>query len=194
MALFEPTSRIFTAEISTRLDLVRKSLIAKAKLEHQKVMDTDPRPIAFTRFVDGKKGEVEDAAGFRSVILYIYSRLDMVAKFALNALIEGSPERTGRYKASHVLYLNGMPVADLTKYQAGDEIAISNTLPYSRKIEVGSMRMRVPGTDHVYQKAMQRTRRNMGNLATVRFEYREIIGVHRAKAGSRFPVLVITER
>src|ERR1700741_5080234 len=84
MATFaEATRRTITA--------THDVLVKVAKREHAKVMATSPRPIGFTRFVDGAKGRAEETVKPNGVILYQYPRLDIVAKFAMETLYRLSP-------------------------------------------------------------------------------------------------------
>lgn len=207
-----------------------QALIAKtAKAKHAEVMQADPRPASFKRIVDGVVGAAEEAVRPDGMIIYDYDRLNVVADFALQTLRDKSPvgghgdKHPGLYRDSHTLFLNEKPVADLGSYKTGDEIAIANLTPYSRKIEVGGMTMTVPGTDHVYQQAQQIVAGRYGNIASVEFTYRGLIGLssgsgtfvnpgndptrstargRSSKTGTkaynksdvRFPCLVITER
>jgi hypothetical protein len=192
VALFQPIARQFDVAIAATQSSVRLSLIALAKSEHSKIMNAEPRPVRFTRFVDGRRGALEEEAKGNSVIHYDYPRLEIVVEFAMNALYDFSPVRSGEYRNSHQIFVNGLHVANLKDINEGQEIAISNTVPYARKIEVGAMTMRVPGTDHVYQQAAQLTRRRMGNLARIEFTFRSIFG--GKSAGNRFPALIIGEK
>ncbi|ODT22242.1 MAG: hypothetical protein ABS35_15330 [Kaistia sp. SCN 65-12] len=115
----------------------------------------------------------------------------------METLFDRSPVLSGEYRMAHHLFLNGAAVANLKGWSSGDEVSISNTLPYSRKIEVGVMKMRVPGTSRVYQESAKIVQGRFGNLASVTFTFRAIAG--RGVRGSksrdlRYPVLVITER
>jgi hypothetical protein len=186
----------------------QRVLAETAKRLNAEVLATDPRPTSYKRFVDGREGAPEEAVKATGVILYIYQRLDMVAQFALETLKERSPVLTGAYRDAHTMFIRGQAVTDLKSWQSGDEIVIANPLPYARKIELGKMKMRVPGTDHVYQQAEQIVNRKFGNLARVKFTYQGIVGFQKmagvsaraigGKAGNksahRYPALVISER
>lgn len=179
------------------LEETRKQLIKVAKREHARVMGTDPRPTAFQRFVDGRLGATEESVKPDGIIHYVYPRLDIVAQFAMETLFDRSPVLSGEYRMAHQLFLNGSAVTNLKEWASGDEVSISNALPYSRKIEVGVMTMRVPGTSRVYQEAAKIVQGRFGNLASVTFTFRAIGGrrVRGSKSRDlRYPVLVITER
>ncbi|MBE1208111.1 hypothetical protein [Aminobacter carboxidus] len=187
----------FRIATQATLEETRKQIIKVAKREHARVMQTDPLPTSFQRFVDGRLGAAEESVEADGIIHYVYPRLDIVAQFAMETLFDRSPVLSGEYRIAHQLFLNGAAVANLKGWHPGDEVSISNPLPYSRKIEVGAMTMRVPGTSRVYQEAAKIVQGRFGNMASVVFTFRAVVGgaVRGSKARDlRYPVLVITER
>lgn len=200
MARLQAVSERFrVARLSTH-EATHRAIVALAKREHAKVLMTDPRPGGFTRYVDGRRGAPEEAVKPNGVIVYEYQRLDLVVQLAMETLFDRSPVLSGEYRNRHTIFLNGQPVRNLKNWKPGDEVAISNYVPYARKIEAGKMRMRVPGTDHVYQQAAQIVKARYGNVASVHFTYRGIGGggIIGGRPGNRsearFPALVIAER
>lgn len=166
----------------------QRFIVRTAKQAHGEVMADPPAPSSFVRIVDGQIGAPEEAVKADGRIVYQYSRIQEVAEFALATLIDKSPELSGAYKSAHQLYLNGHSVADLSGYQSGDDVMITNTLPYARKIEVGAMKMRVSGTSKVYQQARRIVMGRFGNMAKVEFTFRAVIGGHgldQAKTATR---------
>lgn len=197
MARAQSISESFKIAQQGTLEETRKIIARVAKREHARVMETDPRPVSFTRFVDGRKGAPEETVKANGVITYLYPRLDIVAQTAMETLFDRSPVLSGEYRNAHTLFLNGVAVTNLRDWRPGDEVSISNPLPYARKIEVGSMKMRVPGSARVYQEAVSIVNRRFGNLAKVLFTYRAVVGGKQggsSKRELRFPVLLITER
>lgn len=200
MARLQSVSAQFRVARLATAEATQRAIVALAKREHGKVLAADPKPGGFRRYVDGRRGAPEEAVKPLGVILYEYQRLDLVVQFAMETLFDKSPVLSGAYRTGHTIFLNGAPVPDLAQWKSGDEVAISNYLPYARKIEAGKMTMRVPGTDHVYAQAAQIVNARYGNVAKVRFTYRGITGggivggAAGNKSGARFPALVITER
>lgn len=190
--------RNFAIAVQKTIAETKKVLVRTAKREHAIIMRTSPQPVTFTRFVDGRKGAPEETVNPFGVIVYQYPRLDVVVEFALETLRRLSPVRSGLYRSSHTLYLNGTPVSNLSRYRSGDQIIIGNPLPYARKIEVGSMKMRVPG--QIYERAVRAVNRRYGNVAKAVFNFRGFISgsVVSGRAGNksalRYPVMQITER
>jgi hypothetical protein len=200
MARVESSSAMFRVAAQKTVEATQAVLVKVAKREHAKVMTTSPRPVSFKRFVDGRAGALEESVKPNGVIFYQYPRLDLVAQYAMEVLFQLSPVLTGRYRISHTLFLNGTAVKNLKDLKAGDEVTISNPQPYSRKIEVGAMQMRVPGTDHVYEQAKRKVQARYGNIAAVQFTFRGFVpgavlpGRAGNKADLRYPVLILSER
>lgn len=168
--------QIFRVATKGTADQVRRTLIATAKREHARVMSTEPRPTRFTREVDGVAGATEEQVKPGGVIRYRYPRLEEVVRFAFETLFDLSPVLSGEYRNAHTMFVNGGAARNLAEWDGTGEIVITNPLPYSRKIEIGNMKMRVPGTDRVYQQAAQKVKRRFGNQASVEFTFRGIVG------------------
>ena len=168
--------RIFSVAAKGAADEVRNVLIAAAKREHALVMSAEPRPTRFTREVDGVAGAPEEQVKLGGIIRYRYPRLEEVVRFAFETLFDLSPVLSGEYRNSHTMFINGGAARNLADWDGNGEIVITNPLPYSRKIEIGKMKMRVSGTDRVYQQAAQKVKRRFGNQANVEFTFRGIVG------------------
>jgi hypothetical protein len=178
---------IFRIAAKGTVEEVRKTLIATAKREHARIMTTDPKPERFTRSVDGVVGAAEEKVKSGGVIRYHYQRLEQIIQFAMETLFDLSPVLSGEYRKSHMLFVNGVAAASLKDWDGSGEVVITNPLPYARKIEIGKMTMRVPGSDRVYQQAAQVVKRRYGNQVTVTFTFRAILGgysVNQASAAS----------
>ena len=108
-------------------------------------------------------------------LVYSFVSMDDVVAFALETLRERSPvggegdEHPGLYRDSHTVFLNGHIVKDVSAFRTGDQINISNPVPYARKIEAGRGKMSVPG--HVYETTAQIVAARYGNRASVKFTF-----------------------
>lgn len=198
MARILATSAAFEVAGARTLAATQARLVAVAKARHAAVMAAPPRPQAFRRYVDGRAGAPEEAVRPHGVIVYEYPRIALVGQFALETLRKLSPVRSGDYKESHIPFLNGeaIPDGEMKNWRPGDELSIANVMPYARKIEVGGMKMRVPGTDHVYGQAHRIVRGRYGNLCRIEFTFRIINwqDLDINSADKRFPTLIIRER
>jgi hypothetical protein len=110
-------------------------------------------------------------------IVFHYLAMQDIVDFALQTLRDRSPVGSGRdrhpglYRDSHTVFLNGHVVADgnVGAFRAGDQINISNPVPYARKIEIGHGKMTLPG--HVYEDAALIVAQQFGNRAAVKFTF-----------------------
>lgn len=191
---------VFLAAAKATIEETRRDLVATAKREHGKIMRADPKPDRFDRFVDGRRGATEEAVKDGGTIRYVYPRLNEVVQFALETLFDLSPVLSGEYRNGHTLFVNGVAVRNLTGVDDTADIAITNYLPYARKIELGVMSMRVPGSAKVYFQAGDIVRRRFGNSARIDFAYRAVAGGSMVpgkkgnESGLRYPSLLISGR
>lgn len=178
----------------------QKLLVATAKREHARVMQTNPRPTRFTRIVEGRVGAAEESVKAHGSITYLYPRLDAVVQYAMEVLFDLSPVLSGLYRESHTIFVNGTAVTSLKDWADGDDIVITNTVPYARKIELGVMNMRVDGSSRVYEQAVGQVNARYGNVARALFTWRGIIasGVGRGSRANRsdlrYPAMIFRER
>ena len=106
-----------------------------------------------------------------------YSFVDMqgVVAFAIETLKARSPvgsggdPHPGLYRDSHLIFIDGHVVADASAWRPGQQINISNPVPYARKIETGKMKLSVPS--NVYESASQIVAARFGNSVAVKFVY-----------------------
>lgn len=159
--------------------LTQQQIVAVAKSGHQKIWTADPRPLNFTRYVDANEGAPEESVKPGGVIVYDYNRLDIIAKDALDLLRRNSPVKSGEYVQGHTLYLNLQPVEDLRAWKPGDEISITNTVPYSRVIELGmrgGIRVKFSMPPHIYERVASALRREYRDIADIGFTFRAVLG------------------
>jgi hypothetical protein len=163
---FEAQSDSVVARVK---ELARRQIVDTANREHAKIMEAPPEPLDFKTHVDGQAGASFESVKPGGVIVVDYNRLDLVASVALDTLRQLSPFKEGNYVRGHVLMLNGKVVDTLEGWKSGDRITISNTEPYTRKIESGKNGFEAH--PHVYEKAERVLQRRFGNIAGVFFEY-----------------------
>lgn len=182
------------------LDEVKSAewIIQMAREQHAEVMSKPPIPVRWRLFVDGVEANSTSAIKWDSTVRFQYARIDVVVNYAMEALAKLSPVLTGRYQVSHTLLIDGVP-GRIEDWDWGSEIVIVNMQPYARKIEIGAMKMRVPGTDHVFQTAAKFTRSRYSTMANISFTFMPLAagltvsgpGNYTAKADMRYPVMVI---
>lgn len=98
-----------------------------------------------------------------------------VVEFALDTLRANSPvgsgddPHPGLYRDSHMVFIDGRNVADASGWKPGQQINISNPVPYSRIIEVGDGKHRVPAK--VYEISEPDISGRFGNSVNVKFVF-----------------------
>lgn len=108
-------------------------------------------------------------------IVFHYSYMQEVVDFALLTLRSLSPvgstddNHPGLYRDSHLLFIAGHVAADASAWKPGQQINISNDVPYARKIEIGPMKLSVP--NHVYESSAQIVAGRFGNIVDVKFVF-----------------------
>lgn len=177
MSFNSPASQ-FDAVIAEVGKLTQTQIVAEAKRLHGEVMRADPKPVNFTRHVDGREAP-EEAVRPGGIIVYDYNRLDLIAKDALRLLRDASPVKSGAYRDAHRLYLNLNPVDDLKAWKEGDEVSLTNTVPYSRVIELGkrgSKTVKFSMPPHIYERVAKALRREYSGAADIQFTFRAVLG------------------
>lgn len=168
------------------------------------------------RFVDGQQNKPLNQVNPSGFTLTRFELLTNVVDEAIKSLILASPvgpARGGHYRDDHWLYVNGVrrdaAEGGAVAIGPGDTIVIFNARPYARKIEGGArerfrgrMTNRRPGLsvqapNGIYEITARDLQRRFGNVATIRFAYRGLVGAPppagRARQ-DRYPALEITAR
>ncbi|MBF0869719.1 hypothetical protein [Gluconobacter japonicus] len=115
-------------------------------------------PPHWTTNVDGRQGAPESSVRPDGFILYKFNVMGLAAKAALQLCKERSPVRSGRYRDSWVVVVEGKPwTDDVADVPEGKEVMIVNPQPYARKIDTGAMKMSVPpGIVEAVRQSIQR--------------------------------------
>jgi len=204
-------TRLFVATARETVEETQRELVALAKRAHAAVMSAAPRPSRFVRTVDGVRGAREEQVRPDGTIVYVYPRLEEVVQAAMEVLFDLSPVLSGAYRMGHTLFVDGVAARDLSGWSGEGRIMIANFVPYARKIELGKMVMRVPGSDHVYEQAEYVLKQRYGNQAMITFTYEGIAngavaqghtagrkrrspGLLKNQSNLRYPALMIRSR
>lgn len=169
--------------------------LQEAQAQNSRVLGRMPE---HRQFVDGAEGKPLDQVrpdGGR--IVFEFEIAQDIVPAILAELERVSPVLSGDYRNSHMVFADGRQVLPGEPVPAAQEYVFLNPQPYARRIELGKMKMRVSGTDRVFQQAQRAAARRFGNLASIRFSYRSPIGTAQTgKAGraSRVPAIVVTMR
>lgn len=115
------------------------------------------------------------ASSERDMVAKRREEMNEIVQFGLAHLRDNSPVGSGRdphaglYRDSHTLFVNGNDVKDLSAWLPGQEIEISNPVPYARLLEVGDDKVRVP--HNTYELAAQALQAKYGEVARIEFNY-----------------------
>lgn len=142
ISTFAKDLQLATADIAP--GNIAKALAAFARSENSKAIQEGEGSERFDRFVNGNLGASEDTVVPPGPILYVYNWWTEIVEFALQTLVERSPEKSGRYKQSWFVMTPGGRVKSFDDISVNATVIICNDQPYSRKIDVGHMRMSVP--------------------------------------------------
>lgn len=129
------------------------------------------------------------ARGESDIVAQRRAEMNAVVQFALRTLRDNSPVGSGRdphagqYRDSHTLFINGDDVKDLSSWQQGDEIEISNPVPYARILEIGDSRHRLP--HHTYELTEQALQQKYGDVVRVELNYMPIRFASRSSPAGR---------
>jgi hypothetical protein len=119
----------------------------------------------YETIVNGVIGAAETSVRLPGPIVYQFEYLAEVVTTGLALLRESAPVLSGRYRDSFFAMANGRAIADPADIPAGAEVILTNDQPYSRKIQVGAQRTRVP--PHLFDRVQQALRRQYGDLLRI---------------------------
>lgn len=161
--------------------------------------------------VDGRRGApLEDVNPDAGSIIVEFDLLTTALQWIASALLDRSPVKTGDYKRSHTLFVDGVAVSTLdvlayTEIPFGEVYSFVNTISYARKLEIGKDRRGGPFLkqvpNRIYQRVARDARRRFSKLATIRFTYTDVSDhgtATRRRRSSRwgllFPMIIVTPR
>ncbi len=135
----------------------------------------------------------------------------IVLAWIATQLRDGSPVLSGAYRDAHHLYADGTPLMDAgavtedVRLPEAQEFSFSNTVPYSRKIEMGVTKsgrafvISVP--NHLYERVAKDASERFQGLAEIAYEVRAVIGAEQTpqrharhphnKPDVRYPSIVV---
>ncbi len=131
-------------------------------------------------FVDGVANMPESAVKPNGAIVYEFELAADMLQWIADQLETHSPVKSGRYKKSHRLWVDGVEVnTDSPSVPDGQEYVFLSAVPYARKIEGDDNRapQSKQAPDGVYQVVAALARQRFGNIAKITFGWRAPIGM-----------------
>ncbi|TAI67580.1 hypothetical protein [Bradyrhizobium sp. Leo170] len=142
ISTFAKDLQLATAGISP--ENIARELAAFAKSELAKSIAEGEGSERYYRYVNGVLGAAEEMVVPPGPILYVFQWWREIIEFALQSAVERSPEKSGRYKQSWFIMTPGGVIKSFDEIPINSTVILTNNQPYSRKIDVGHMRMSVP--------------------------------------------------
>ncbi|MBB4267729.1 hypothetical protein [Roseospira visakhapatnamensis] len=163
------------------------------------------RDYATGRFAaaDQQMGQGETEGEIRQtgdVIERVYASHAEAVTFALETLRELSPVRSGAYRESHVVLVNGAAASWPVALKPADVVVLTNTQPYARLIEGphGASGLSDQAPNGVYEAAQAIVQAR--TTADVEFNYQGVVdgaaapGHLATQSDYRYPALIIRRR
>lgn len=147
-------------------DKIAPALAAFARSELAKAIASGEGSPNFSTYVNGRPNTSEDTVVPPGPIVYVFNWWGDVVTYALQTLIELSPELTGEYKHSWIIRADGQQVADPKSINVASVVEITNTQPFHRSIVVGHRKYRL-GHQSI-EAARQKVNGVYGNLITAK--------------------------
>ncbi len=145
MTTFETFGRdIRLASAGMSGEAMARELATFAKAELRRVIREGIASPIYQTFVNGAEGVAEESVKPPGPIVYVFLNWRLIIEHALEALVRNSPHKTGAFQRAFVVISGGRIVTDYDAIGPNDEVIITNSRPYVRKIQVGAMKMSVP--------------------------------------------------
>jgi hypothetical protein len=128
------------------------------------------RDLHFRTFVDGRETIDLERNTERSEIVARWELGAGVVDYIAGLLAKAGPVRTGRYRASVLMYADGVEIDVAKKSIGAREVLFVSSVPYARKIERGKKGY-APGK--VYEAVAAMANARFSNIARIKFTYAE---------------------
>jgi hypothetical protein len=177
-------------EISKTLAEFARAEIQDAKTINRQALGYDPK---LTIYVDGQ--QTEQITDVKNVVVGDFQLIDALILWIHSQLQTHSPVRTGLYKASHALLVDGRqfdPVVPPIPF--ANEYVFVNLVPYARKIERGSSSH---APDGVYQVVAHLAQQQFRGIGRITFSYRTVLeglivaGKEGDRSSRRNPAIIV---
>lgn len=205
---FERELKIATAGLE--LPAINALLAKTAREALAQAQRSGEAPQHYVRRVNGRQGAPEESVQAPGPIVYTFSVLPEIAAYALTFAQTRSPKRSGRFRRSWFVMVNGLHVTAFDNIPPDAEVIITNDQPYARKIEIGKTESGRPFVIQVPPGIVEDTRqavmRRFGNTITAQRRFISLGGAYKLRSGGRrrkdrgagraltYPALVINQR
>jgi hypothetical protein len=164
-------------------DFARAGLLEAQQVNRSILGRIPPHTTTVDGRADAPLDSVNPSAGR---IVFEFELIGDLLRWIADTLVARSPAISGRYKRGHTILANGQEIlVGAPLPAAADEFVFLNPIPYARKIEVGKTKagrafvMQVP--NRIYERTAIDARRRFGNLADIRFAFRDVTGAYQLR-------------
>lgn len=157
MALRKQISIMTTRSMSS--DALHAQVADKCRELRDAEIKSGRASAVFQTRTDGHANRPEELVSLNNGrVTYIFSYISQAAKAALDWCRAHSPVQSGSYRAGWVVRVDGaLWTRQIAAIPPGSRVEVVNTMPYSRKIEVGGQKTSVPpGIVEAARSAVQR--------------------------------------
>lgn len=145
---------------------IQPQLVAFARDELAKVIASGEGSPDYNLFVNNAPATDESGVVPPGPIIYQFNWWKDIVQFALQCLIDLSPEASGDYKNSWLVRADGQQVANPKDIQVASYVEITNDMPYHRSIVVGHKHYRI-GHQNI-EEARSKVKGVYGNFVDAR--------------------------
>lgn len=164
------------AERSAAVAAYARDVLAEANAQNTA---TAGHPVPHTTTVDGRQTEDLDGVKPDGTIVFEFglSLQNDVVQWIYDQLRAHAPVRSGRYRASIVVYADGAEVQPETTAPEARDWIFTVSVPYARKIEgVRKPPLSTKAPNGVFEVVAAMAAARFGNIAKVRFTFTNPIG------------------
>ncbi len=152
--------------------------ISAAKEQNRSVLGRVP---PYTVTVDGREGASLDSVNPDGGNITVeFELIGGVLAWIAQTLLDRSPIVSGDYRRGHTLFADGVEVDAFGDIPSASQYVFTNSVPYTRKIEIGVTERDTPFVVQVENKIYERTAKDakdkFGNSAKIRFTYQSLQG------------------
>lgn len=166
-----------------------RSTLAETQAKNREAVGREP---PYDQFVDGRAdARLETVNPDHGRIVFEFELMNDVLSWIMSTLVERSPRRSGGYIAGHRLFADGTEIASDGGVPPAEEYSFTNTVPYSRRLEIGRTKsgrdFLVSVPNRIYERTAADAKARFGNVAKIGFTFRGIVGgyaINQQHAGS----------
>lgn len=184
---FDPVEKITSVDVRNDIsepeqqkaaaDFV-KAGIEEAKATNRSIFGAVP---PYTVTVDGNQNASLDSVNpDGGTVIVEFELVGEVLQWIAETLVERSPVISGDYKRGHTLYADSVEIDPFGAVPQAEQYVFTNSVPYTRKIEIGKTKSGrdfvIQVANRIYERTAEDAKAKFGNQAKIRFAYQSLQG------------------